>query len=135
MKGAVAKGARMDLEGTMQSIEAASDESLYILWTNADPVTAEKMVFMYAKNCMKFKTWEKVTIIVWGATTKLVAEDEAIQAQVRYLQDLGVHFTACVTCAVELGVEEKIGELGIDLVKWLYPLTALIKGKKNLITV
>ena len=125
----------MNLEETMQSIEAAGDESLYILWTNADPITAEKMVFMYAKNSMLYEKWEKLTIIVWGATTKLVAENKDIQDYIKYLQELGVHFTACVTCAKELGVEDKIAELGIDLVKWLNPLTALIKGKKNLISV
>lgn len=125
----------MDLEETLQSIEAAGDESLYILWTNADPLTAEKMVFMYAKNSMLYEQWEKLTIIVWGATTKLVAEDAQIQEQVRYLQSLGVHFTACVTCAKELGVEDKIAALDIDLVKWLKPLTALLKGRKHLLTV
>ena len=125
----------MNLEETLQSIEAAGDESLYILWTNADPLSAEKMVFMYAKNCMLYEQWEKLTIIVWGATTKLVAEDEQIQEQVRYLQSLGVHFTACVTCAKELGVEDKIAALDIDLVKWLKPLTALLKGRKHLLTV
>ena len=125
----------MDLEETLQSIEAAGDESLYILWTNADPLTAEKMVFMYAKNSMLYEQWEKLTIIVWGATTKLVAEDAQIQEQVRYLQTLGVHFTACVTCAKELGVEDKIAALDIDLIKWLKPLTALLKGRKHLITV
>ena len=125
----------MDLEETLQSIEAAGDESLYILWTNADPLTAEKMVFMYAKNSMLYEQWEKLTIIVWGATTKLVAEDAQIQEQVRYLQSLGVHFTACVTCAKELGVEDKIAALDIDLIKWLKPLTALLKGRKHLITV
>lgn len=125
----------MNLEETLQSIEAAGDESLYILWTNADPLSAEKMVFMYAKNCMLYEQWEKLTIIVWGATTKLVAEDEQIQEQVRYLQSLGVHFTACVTCAKELGVGDKIAALDIDLVKWLKPLTALLKGRKHLLTV
>ena len=40
----------MNLEETMQSIRESGDETLYILWTNADPVTANLMVFMYAEN-------------------------------------------------------------------------------------
>jgi hypothetical protein len=32
----------------------SEEDHLHILWTNADPVTAEKMVFMYAANALKF---------------------------------------------------------------------------------
>jgi len=46
----------------------AEAEHLYILWTNGDPVTAEKMVLMYGLNSLKHDWWKKVTIIVWGAT-------------------------------------------------------------------
>ena len=40
----------MNLEETMQSIRESGDETLYILWTTADRVTANLMVFMYAEN-------------------------------------------------------------------------------------
>ena len=43
---------------------------LYILWTNPDPLTAEKMVFMYAKNSRLQGWWDDVTVILWGATAK-----------------------------------------------------------------
>lgn len=51
------------------------------------------------------------------------------------LQGMGVHFTACITCAEEMGVKKELEAMGIDLVKWLNPLTALIREKKNLITI
>jgi hypothetical protein len=35
---------------------------LYILWSNQDPVTAEKMVFMYALNSKLRKWWDEVII-------------------------------------------------------------------------
>ena len=125
----------MNLEETMQSIRESGDETLYILWTNADRVTANLMVFMYAENSMRYHKWDVITIIVWGATTKLVAEDALIQSRIRALQELGVHFTACITCAEELGVADMIRSLNIDLVKWLNPLTALLRGNKHLMTV
>ena len=125
----------MNLEETMQSIRESGDETLYILWTNADRVTANLMVFMYAENSMRYNKWDAITIIVWGATTKLVAEDALIQSRIRALQELGVHFSACITCAEELGVTDMIRSLDIDLVKWLNPLTELLKGNKHLITV
>ena len=125
----------MNLEETMQAIQEADDNSLYILWTNADPVAANLMVFMYAENSMKYQKWDAITIIVWGATTKLAAEDPVIQERIKNLQELGVHFSACITCAEELGVTDEIRSLGIDLVKWLNPLTELLKGNKKLLTV
>lgn len=125
----------MNLEETMQFIWESGDDSLFILWTNADPVTANLMVFMYAENAIGHQKWDRIMIIVWGATAKLVAEDPQIQSRIRALQELGVRFSACITCAEELGVAETIRSLGIDLVKWLNPLTALLKGNKKLITV
>ncbi|MGO9121875.1 MAG: hypothetical protein ACLQPD_30220 [Desulfomonilaceae bacterium] len=41
-----------------------SGEHLYILWTNSDPVTADKMVFMYARNGLKKGWWKEVTIVI-----------------------------------------------------------------------
>lgn len=125
----------MNLEETIQKIKDSDDNTLYILWTNADPVTANLMVFMYAENSMRYQKWDDITIIVWGATTKLVAEDLQIQERIRKLQEMGVHFSACITCAEELGVTEKIRSLGIDLVKWLNPMTELLKGNKKLLTI
>ena len=40
---------------------------LFILWTNCNPITAEKMVFMYSSNPLLKGWWEHVTLIVWGA--------------------------------------------------------------------
>ncbi len=125
----------MDLEETVQSIRESGDDALYILWTNADPLTADLMVFMYAENSMRYRKWEALTIIVWGATAKLAAEDAHIRKRIRELQALGVHFSACVTCAEELGVAERLRDLDIDLVKWLNPMTEILKGNKKLMTV
>ena len=38
----------MNLEQTLEYISEADDNTLFLLWTNADPVTAQLMVFMYA---------------------------------------------------------------------------------------
>jgi hypothetical protein len=59
---------------------------LYILWTNADPITSEKMVFMYTINSLIHGWWENVTLIIWGATAKLVSEDTAIKKGKRSLR-------------------------------------------------
>jgi len=72
---------------------------LYLLWTNDNPVTAEKMVFMYTINSLIHGWWEKVTLIVWGATAKLVSENAEIQNKIKEALEAGVHVTACKACA------------------------------------
>lgn len=125
----------MNLEQTLQYISESDDNSLFILWTNADPVTADLMVFMYTENSMKYHKWNQIMVIIWGATTRLVSENTEIQARIRQLQEKGVHFSACVTCAEELGVRPVLEDLQIDLVKWLEPLTEVLKTRKHLLTV
>ena len=108
---------------------------LYVLWTNGDPVTAEKMVFMYTINSLKQGWWEKVTLIVWGAPARLVGENTAIQEQVRAALDAGVHVTACKACADQLGVRETLEALGIEVKYWGAPLTKVLKDDEKLLTI
>jgi len=110
-------------------------DHLHILWTNADLLTAEKMVFMYGFNAVKFGWWENVTIIVWGATAKLVAEDGDVQGHIRRLLEGDVAISACKACADQLGVTDVLTGLGIEVKYWGEGLTKLIKEKAPLITV
>jgi len=108
---------------------------LYVLWTNDNVVTAEKMVFMYTVNSLIHGWWEKVTLIVWGATTRLVSESTEIQAKVKEALEAGVHITACKACADQLGVTTTLEGLGIEVIYWGVPLTDLLKNDEKLITI
>jgi hypothetical protein len=108
---------------------------LFILWTTADVITSDKMVMMYATNSMLHQWWDEVTIIVWGATAQLVAENAMIQEKIRLAQHAGVKFSACKACSDQLGVSEKLVELGIEVIYWGVPLTEVIKDGEHLITV
>lgn len=113
-------------------------KEVHILWTNDNPLTSHYMVMMYATNGLLQHWWDKVTVIIWGATAKFVAEDEKIQSRMKIAQQAGVHFTACKACAVELGVMEQlrnIDGLDIEIIYWGEPLTRLIQEKKDLITI
>ena len=108
---------------------------LYVLWTNDNPITAEKMVFMYTVNSLLKGWWEKVTLIVWGATTKLVSENIEIQNKIKEALKAGVHITACKACADQLGVSDKLEELGIEVIYWGVPLTDILKNDEKLLTI
>jgi hypothetical protein len=107
---------------------------LYVLWTNDNLITAEKMVFMYTVNSLIHGWWEKVTLIIWGASAKLVGENTDIQKKVKEALDAGVHITACKACADQLGVTSTLENLKIEVKYWGAPLTEIIaNGEKLLI--
>ncbi|MBW2673131.1 MAG: DsrE family protein [Deltaproteobacteria bacterium] len=108
---------------------------LYVLWTNDNPITAEKMVFMYTINALIHGWWEKVTLIIWGATAQLVSEDAGIQAQIKRAFDTGVHITACKACADQLGVTETLEKLNVEVKYWGQPLTEVLKNNEHLLTI
>ena len=108
---------------------------LYVLWTNGDPITAEKMVFMYAINSLIRGWWQKVTLIIWGTPAKLVSEDINIQKKVKEALDAGVHITACKACADQLGVTEALEKLKIEVIYWGAPLTEILASEERLLTI
>jgi hypothetical protein len=111
------------------------DKELYILWTNDNVITAEKMVFMYGHNAKIRGWWDEVTIIIWGATAKLAGENPAIQEKITAMIKDGVKVSACRACAEQMGVAETLESLGIEVKFWGEPLTELLKQNKKLITV
>jgi len=108
---------------------------LYVLWTNADPITSDKMVFMYTINSLAHGWWEKVTLVVWGATAQLITDDEYFQDRIKDAQDAGVYVTACKGCSDQLGVSEKLEAMGIDVQYMGVALTNLLRSGQALLTV
>ena len=111
------------------------DDHLHILWTNADPVVFDKMVMMYAVNSLVRGWWKRVTVIIWGATAGLAASNPEVAERIRLARAAGVEFSACITCARELGVEEALKAQGLELISWGPPLTELLKARVPLLTV
>ena len=108
---------------------------LYILWTNDNVVTAEKMLFMYGINSLIKKWWEKVTIIIWGATAQLASENDIVKKKIKEAINAGVHMTACRACADQLGVTKILEEMGIEVIYWGEPLTEVLKNQEALLTI
>jgi hypothetical protein len=116
---------------------AATFESkdLHILWTNDNLNTSRFMLMMYSTNSMLRSWWDSVTVIIWGATAKLVAENMEIQERMKLAQHAGVKFSACIACARELGVVEQLEALDVEVIPWGQPLTELIQNGKHFISV
>lgn len=108
---------------------------LNILWTSDNPNTAHLMVFMYAINSITKGWWNEVTVIIWGASAKLVAEDKAIQEKIKMAEHSGVKVSACLACATQFGVVEHLTSLGIEVKYWGESLTELIKNNEYILSI
>jgi len=54
-----------------RSLSVSEKKHLYVLWTNDNLITAEKMVFMYTVNSLVRGWWEKVTLHHLGRDCKI----------------------------------------------------------------
>lgn len=111
-----------------------SKENLVILWTSGDPDVAIKMVFMYAKGAKKNDWWKSINLIIWGPSSKLTSENEAIQNEIKEMQKLGIIVEACRACADQYGVTSKLEEMNISVKYMGEPLTDFLKSDAKVIT-
>jgi hypothetical protein len=127
-----------DPEGGSQTqtstITQEAPSRLAVLWTSGDREVALKVAFMYTHNA-KLRGWfDEVTLIVWGPSSRLLAEDEELQESVRQMAEAGVEIVACRACADSYGVSETLERMGIDVKYMGVPLTEMLKGDWEVIT-
>jgi hypothetical protein len=115
-----------------QSGKPAS-EKLVIIWSSADRDVALYMVFMYTSTSKQLGMWDDITLVVWGPSAKLLAEDEMLQVHIKNMIDAGVVVKACKLCSDHYGVSYKLENLGI-IVKYMKELTDYIKEGRNILT-
>ena len=102
---------------------------LAVLWTRGDRETADTMVYMYVRNANMNGWWRHITLIVWGPSARLLAEDAELQEKTKELMAIGVDVQACVDCAVMFGVADKLKELGVTVRGMGLPLTDMLQDE------
>jgi hypothetical protein len=110
-------------------------KELTILWTNTDITTAQLMVMTYSRTCMLARLWDKITVVMWGTTVRLMAENENLQEYYRMAAHAGVKFSACLTCAQQFRVIDKLTALGVEVIPWVDPFTVLLQENHKILTV
>lgn len=114
---------------------ASENSRLLILWTSGDLLTARDMVLLYAVNALKHNWWSEVTLLVWGAADSLIAEDAAIQEEIRRAVEMGVRIIACKKCAEEQKVASILQRLGIEIFYTGDFLTDWLKSGNQILTI
>jgi len=109
-------------------------EKLVVVWTSDDPYVAERMVLMYAHAAKTAGWFEEVTIIIWGPSAKMVAENLKIREKLLDMQEDGVEIRACIVCANMYEVTEELNSLGFDVQGMGRPLTGYLKSGVHVVT-
>jgi hypothetical protein len=109
-------------------------EKLAVLWVSGDPDVAEKSCLMYTHAAKRNGWFDEVVLIVWGSSSRLLAENEALQEKVKAMIKDGVILEACISCSNMLGVTEELKALGIDVKGMGVPLTNYLKSGYHVLT-
>jgi len=109
-------------------------EKLAVLWASGDPVVAEHSCLMYTHAAKKNGWFDEVVLIVWGSSSRLLAEDEVLQEIVKTLIKDGVVLEACIACSDGLGVTEDLKALGIDVKGMGRQLSGYLKNGYHVLT-
>ncbi|WP_372806701.1 DsrE family protein [Pontiella sp.] len=120
--------------GVVSAKPPEAPSRLCVVWTSADPDVAKNVCFMYALNAKKAGWFDEVCLVVWGPSAKLLAEDPALQAELKAMQQVGVVTEACVACARRYGVVDDLKKLDLDVKGMGQPLSDRLKADWKVIT-
>ena len=123
----------MEVKAQDQDMETKK-EKLVVLWTSGDPDVAEKSCLMYTHAAKRNGWFDEVVLIVWGSSSRLLAENEALQEKVKAMIKDGVILEACIACSNMLGVTEELKALWIDVKGMGVPLTNYMKSDYHILS-
>lgn len=111
-----------------------SPDKLVIVWTSDDPYVAERVALMYTHAAKTAGWFSEVTLIIWGPSAKLTAENLKIQEKLKAMQTDGVVIEACIVCADAYGVADELKKLDFDVKAMGKPLSDYLKTGAKVLT-
>ena len=109
-------------------------DKLFIIWSSGDREVAFKLVYMYAANSLIHGWWDRVRLVVWGPSAKLLCDDGEVAAGLEKLRESGVELMACKRCAELYGVVEELEALGLDVHYVGTTITEMLKSDWKSVT-
>jgi len=109
-------------------------DKLVIVWTSDDPYVAERVALMYTHAAKSNGWFKEVTLIIWGPSAKLTAENLKIQEKLKAMQKDGVVIEACIACANAYGIADDLKKLDFDVKGMGKPLSDYLKSGAKVLT-
>jgi hypothetical protein len=110
------------------------EDKLVIVWTSGDPYVAERVALMYTHAAKTAGWFSEVTLIIWGPSAKLTAENLKIQEKLKLMQTDGVEIQACIVCANAYGVTDDLKNLNFEVKGMGKPLSDYLKSDAKVLT-
>lgn len=110
-------------------------KELLVNWTTDNFDTAMSMVLLYTYNAKKLAWFDEITLLVWGASQKLVATNVEVQEQMKMMKEVGVKVIACKNCAEGKGVVDDLRACDIEVYYTGEVLTNWLLEKKPFLSV
>jgi hypothetical protein len=111
-----------------------TNDKLVVVWTSDDPYVTERVALMYTHAAKTAGWFKDVTLIIWGPSAKLTAENLKIQEKLKAMQKDGVVIEACIACANAYAIADDLKKLGFDVKGMGKPLTDYLKSGVKVIT-
>ena len=102
-------------------------DKLVVLWKTDNIVDVDNLVFPYVHNSLKQNWWNEVTLLVWGASQKLLVENETLKLDIEAMIHDGIKVIACIGCSNNLGITSQLREIGIEVLGTGKLLTEYLK--------
>lgn len=116
-------------------MKSGDSNTLLVLWTSGDLDVSMNMVLMYTYNAKALGWWQDVTLLIWGASPKLISENKQVRDRVKEIKDSGARVIACKKCAENLNLVESLESQGIEVFYTGEFLTEWIKSGAPMITI
>lgn len=114
--------------------KTTTSDHLVVVWTSDDPYVAQRVALMYTHEAKKNKWFNDVTLIIWGPSAKLIAENTELQTKLKEMIADGVKVEACIACSDAYNTTEILLALGYDVKLMGVSLTNYLKGDAKVLT-
>jgi hypothetical protein len=121
-------------EAAAQGNSEAATDRLVVVWTSDDPYVAERVALMYTHAAKTAGWFKEVTLIIWGPSAKLTAENLEVQKKLKAMQNDGIEIKACIVCADAYGVTDKLKAMEFEVKGMGKPLTGYLKSDAKVLT-
>ena len=111
-----------------------SRNKLLIVWTTEEVEVAKKMVLLYGSVILPRGYWDEAHLMIWGPSSRVLAQNSELQAMLKTVQESGVETSACVVCTDDYGVSAKLEELGVRTIHTGEFLTQALQNDWKVVT-
>ena len=106
-------------------------DTINILWTTESADTALLFINEYADGAISYGWWNKVRIILWGGSVRLVQSNSFVQVNIMRLVHKGIEVVASKKCADAVGATELLESLEVEVKYMGKELTEILKDKEQ----